>query len=208
MSSGFPFIFRGALDVRATTINEEMKLAATRALAALAKEDVPDSVLPRLRRGAPGVRPRIHHSEALRSARADLGGLGRGAGRHGNRRRAESGGPQQYREELERRLGKAHEVMRVMIHKAQSTQARRLPRRRGTRKSCAPARSCWTRKIATRSCWARKRRSRREPQELRLHLDGVRSSIPQVSPRVEEYIEEFYRLRQRKWCHAHGGRSS
>src|SRR3989449_5141724 len=41
---GFPFIFRGALDVRATTINDEMKLAATRALAALAKEDVPDSV--------------------------------------------------------------------------------------------------------------------------------------------------------------------
>ena len=42
---GFPFIFRGALDVRATTINDEMKLAATIALAALAKEDVPDSVL-------------------------------------------------------------------------------------------------------------------------------------------------------------------
>src|SRR3974390_601197 len=41
---GFPFIFRGALDVHATTINEEMKLAATHALAALAKEDVPDSV--------------------------------------------------------------------------------------------------------------------------------------------------------------------
>src|SRR5512146_3295122 len=42
---GFPFIFRGALDVRARKINEEMKMAATRALAALAKEDVPDSVL-------------------------------------------------------------------------------------------------------------------------------------------------------------------
>jgi malate dehydrogenase (oxaloacetate-decarboxylating)(NADP+) len=41
---GFPFIFRGALDVHATEINEEMKLAATRALAALAKEDVPESV--------------------------------------------------------------------------------------------------------------------------------------------------------------------
>ena len=41
---GFPFIFRGALDVHATGINEEMKLAATRALANLAKEDVPDSV--------------------------------------------------------------------------------------------------------------------------------------------------------------------
>ncbi|MEB3323547.1 MAG: phosphate acyltransferase, partial [Synechococcaceae cyanobacterium] len=42
---GFPFIFRGALDVRATTINEEMMLAATRALAQLARTDVPEAVL-------------------------------------------------------------------------------------------------------------------------------------------------------------------
>ncbi|HEX7182146.1 MAG TPA: NADP-dependent malic enzyme [Thermoanaerobaculia bacterium] len=42
---GFPFIFRGALDVRATDINDEMKLAAVEALAALAREDVPDGVL-------------------------------------------------------------------------------------------------------------------------------------------------------------------
>ena len=42
---GFPFIFRGALDVRASAINEEMKFAASQALATLAKEDVPDSVL-------------------------------------------------------------------------------------------------------------------------------------------------------------------
>jgi len=42
---GFPFIFRGALDVRATDINDEMKLAAVRALAELAREDVPDAVL-------------------------------------------------------------------------------------------------------------------------------------------------------------------
>ncbi|HPP61919.1 MAG TPA: phosphate acyltransferase [Anaerolineales bacterium] len=42
---GFPFIFRGALDVRARSINDEMKFAASQALAALTKEDVPDSVL-------------------------------------------------------------------------------------------------------------------------------------------------------------------
>lgn len=42
---GFPFIFRGALDVRATTINDEMKVAASRALAALAREPVPKNVL-------------------------------------------------------------------------------------------------------------------------------------------------------------------
>src|SRR5205823_347642 len=41
---GFPYIFRGALDVRARTINEEMKIAAARALAGLAREDVPDEV--------------------------------------------------------------------------------------------------------------------------------------------------------------------
>ena len=42
---GFPFIFRGALDVRATAINEEMKIAASRALAEIAREEVPASVL-------------------------------------------------------------------------------------------------------------------------------------------------------------------
>src|SRR5512136_2295707 len=42
---GFPFIFRGALDVGASEINEEMKMAAVKALANLAKEDVPDSVI-------------------------------------------------------------------------------------------------------------------------------------------------------------------
>jgi malate dehydrogenase (oxaloacetate-decarboxylating)(NADP+) len=42
---GFPFIFRGALDVRATTINEEMKLAAVKALASLAKETIPEEVI-------------------------------------------------------------------------------------------------------------------------------------------------------------------
>jgi len=42
---GFPYIFRGALDVRATTINEEMKLAAVKAIASLAKETIPEEVI-------------------------------------------------------------------------------------------------------------------------------------------------------------------
>ena len=42
---GFPYIFRGALDCRAKTINEEMKIAAAKAIADLAKEDVPDEVV-------------------------------------------------------------------------------------------------------------------------------------------------------------------
>jgi malate dehydrogenase (oxaloacetate-decarboxylating)(NADP+) len=51
---GFPYIFRGALDVRATTINMEMKIAAAKALAALAREDVPDEVA-----AAYGARPKF-----------------------------------------------------------------------------------------------------------------------------------------------------
>jgi len=50
---GFPYIFRGALDVRATTINEEMKIACAEAIAALAREDVPDEVAAAYR----GARP-------------------------------------------------------------------------------------------------------------------------------------------------------
>ena len=52
---GFPYIFRGALDVSASTINEEMKLAAAKAIAALAREDVPDDVAEAYR----GARPRF-----------------------------------------------------------------------------------------------------------------------------------------------------
>src|SRR6476660_7423307 len=51
---GFPYIFRGALDVRATAINMEMKIAAAKALAALAREDVPDEVA-----AAYGARPKF-----------------------------------------------------------------------------------------------------------------------------------------------------
>src|SRR5579883_1362654 len=115
---GFPFIFRGALDVRATTINDQMKLAATRALAALAKEDVPDSVLraygvERLEFGREYIipkpfDPRVLIWEASAVAQAAM----------------ECGVAQQpvnldeYREQLERRLGKAAEVMRGTINKA------------------------------------------------------------------------------------------
>jgi len=54
---GFPYIFRGALDVRATTINEAMKIAAVEALAGLAREDVPDEVATAYRGSRPSYGP-------------------------------------------------------------------------------------------------------------------------------------------------------
>jgi malate dehydrogenase (oxaloacetate-decarboxylating)(NADP+) len=64
---GFPFIFRGALDVRATTINEEMKIAAANAIAELARETVPEDVAAAYG-GKRQVWPRLYHPRAVRSA--------------------------------------------------------------------------------------------------------------------------------------------
>ena len=100
---GFPFIFRGALDVQASTINEAMKIAAARALADLAREDVPDLVaaafMGRQVKYGPDyiipapVRSSPHHA---RAARRRQGGHGDGRGapadrRHGGLRRAPVG---------------------------------------------------------------------------------------------------------------------
>ena len=65
---GFPFIFRGALDVQASTINEAMKIAAAKALAELAREDVPDQVAAAFLGRQVEVRARLHHPGAVRSA--------------------------------------------------------------------------------------------------------------------------------------------
>ncbi len=61
---GFP-IFRGALDVRATTINEEMKIACAEALAMLAREDVPDEVAAAYGGDRPSFWPKLYYSRAL-----------------------------------------------------------------------------------------------------------------------------------------------
>jgi len=195
---GFPFIFRGALDVRATTINDEMKLAATRALAALAKEDVPDSVLraydvDHLEFGREYIipkpfDPRVLIWEASAVAQAAI----------------ETGVAQvpvdiqQYREELERRLGKAHEVMRIMIHKAQK-QPKRLAFTEGEEgKILRACQILLDEKIATPILLGQETKIRARAEELRLHLNGAEIIDPPAFARLEEYAEEFYSLRQRK----------
>src|SRR5580704_403432 len=121
---GFPFIFRGALDVHATTINEEMKLAATYALAALAKEDVPDSVcraygVESLKYGREYIIPKpfdprvlVWEATAVAKAAMDTGVA------------QDPVNLTEYREQLEKRLGKANELMRMMIHKARTNPKR------------------------------------------------------------------------------------
>ena len=121
---GFPFIFRGALDVRATEINEEMKVAAAEALAELARQDVPDAVVKAygdepLQFGPEYIIPKPLDPRVLfevAPAVADAA-VESGSARKQLDRSA-------YVERLEARLGKSREMMRVVLNKAKSDPKR------------------------------------------------------------------------------------
>jgi len=195
---GFPFLFRGALDVHATTINEEMKLAATYALAALAKEDVPDSVcraygVERLRFGREYIiptpfDPRVLVWEASAVAKAAM----------------ETGVAQQpvnieeYRDQLENRLGKAHGLMRAMIHKAQANPKRVVFPEGNHEKILRACHVLVEEKIAAPVLLGRKTEIEKTAAELGVPLDAITIVEPETAPRRKEYVQELYRLRQRR----------
>jgi malate dehydrogenase (oxaloacetate-decarboxylating)(NADP+) len=121
---GFPFIFRGALDARAKKINEEMEMAATRALAALAKEEVPDTVmraygLERLRFGPEYLIPKPFDPRVLLWVAPAVAWAAVGSGVAGVVIDAE-----EYRATLDARLGRAREVMRGLSTRAQQEAQR------------------------------------------------------------------------------------
>ncbi len=82
----FPYIFRGALDVGATTINEEMKIACVKAIADLAMAEPSERGDPCLRRPADALWPRVPDSQAFRSPADHPDCPGGGESSHGNRR--------------------------------------------------------------------------------------------------------------------------
>jgi malate dehydrogenase (oxaloacetate-decarboxylating)(NADP+) len=196
---GFPFIFRGALDVRATTVNDHMELAATRALAALAKEDVPDSVcraygVERMEFGREYIIPKpfdprvlIWEASAVAQAAMDSGVA------------LAPVDIAEYREQLERRLGKAHEVMRAVIHKAQR-QPKRVVFPEGEEDKIL--RACHIledEKIATPIVLGCQETIHARAEELHLHFNGgLRVVEPAKFSRLPVYIDELYQLRQRK----------
>jgi malate dehydrogenase (oxaloacetate-decarboxylating)(NADP+) len=116
---GFPFIFRGALDVRAKQINAEMEMAATRALAALAKEEVPESVTrayggDKLKFGRDYLIPKPFDPRVLLWVAPAVAWAAVASGVAGRIIDVE-----EYRAELEARLGPERQVMRGLITRAQ-----------------------------------------------------------------------------------------
>ena len=195
---GFPFIFRGALDVRATTINEEMKLAATRALARLAKEDVPDSVcraygVARLKFGPDYLIPKpfdprvlVWESSAVAQAAMETGVA------------QEPIDIDVYREQLERHHGKAHEISRMMILRAQAKPKLVVFPEGDNEKILRACHQILDEKIATPILIGNPAIIHAKTAELGLDLGKARIVDPAASPLRESYIQELYRLRQRR----------
>ncbi|AJY71418.1 malic enzyme [Geobacter sulfurreducens] len=197
---GFPFIFRGALDVRATTINETMKKACVFALAELAKEDCPDSVCraygnkkfafgreyiipkpfdPRaLLRVAPAVAKAAMESGVARQPIADM---------------------EKYMEHLETLQGKAKETLRLIINKAKTDPKRVVLPEGENEKILRAAQVMIEEGIAYPILLGNRQEIRKKIEELNLDLNGGVTIIdPDDSPDTERYSQALFEQRQRK----------
>jgi malate dehydrogenase (oxaloacetate-decarboxylating)(NADP+) len=195
---GFPFIFRGALDVRARTINHEMEVAATRALASLTKEDVPDSVLTayglrRLKFGREYIIPKPFDPRVLIW---EASAVAEAAMRTGVARLHVD--LDQYRDQLSRRLGRTHEVMVAVRNRAKAAPKRIVFSEGEHEKIIRASYQLLEEKIAYPILIGRPAVIERKLDELGIHGLSAEMVEPSQSPRLAAYVEEFFHLRQRR----------
>lgn len=199
---GFPFIFRGALDVRATTINEEMKLAAVKALAALAKEPVPDIVNvayneKSLYFGPTYIIPKpidprllVTVSPAVAKAAMDSGVA-----------RQPITDWHAYESELYRRLGTDDNILRFVINKAKQNPRRVVFAEAENIKVLKAAQTVLDDGIATPILLGNEARIRGLIAEHNLHLEGVQIMDPRSDDMEEQrnkYGDQFFEKRKRR----------
>lgn len=195
---GFPFIFRGALDVRARRFNEEMKIAAVHALANLAKRDVPDSVMraygiDRLRFGPEYIIPKPFDprvltwvSPAVAQAAMDSGVA-----------RIEID-MDEYRHQLASRLGRSREVMGGVIARAKK-QTKRIVFPEGEEdKILRASQVLIDENIARPILLGRSDIIEARIKELDMELSGVSVVSPRAAPQFDRYVDELYKLRNRR----------
>jgi malate dehydrogenase (oxaloacetate-decarboxylating)(NADP+) len=196
---GFPFIFRGALDVRARKINVEMKLAAVHALAKLAREDVPDIVKKaysnqNLAFGPEYIIPKpfdprliLHVPVAVAEAAMKTGVA-----------RIQLPDLDAYRDQLEKMLGKSREVMRPIIRKAQSNPKRIVFPEGLDERVLHACQALVDEKIATPILLGLEKKTREKIAELGLDLGDIEIINPEVSPKLDEYAQKLLALRDGK----------
>ena len=195
---GFPFIFRGALDVRATEINEEMKMAATRALATLARQDVPDSVaalygLRNVQFGPDYLIPFPFDPRVLLwvAPAVAWAAVASGAAR-------EFIDLEGYRDSLELRLGRARGIIRGLINRAQREPKRIVFPEGEEPKIMRAAQILVDDGIASPILLGNRERIEAIAAENRIPLDEIDIHDPASSERREDYAHFMWQLRQRK----------
>ncbi len=196
---GFPFIFRGALDVRATAINEEMKMAAVRALAELTKKKVPEMVI-----NAYGGEdfsfgkeyiipkpfdPRVLWNVAPAVAKA---AIKTGVARINIEDWVA------YEEELKERLGLSKEVIRVMIHKAQKNPKKVVFPEGEEEKIIRAAHVCYSDNIAKPVLLGNESKIKKLIKQLGYNHTEFIIEDPENSEKSAMYAEDYYKRRQRK----------
>lgn len=195
----FPFLFRGALDTHASAINDEMKLACVKALADLAKLDVPDSVRKaysgeNIKFGRDYVIPKpfdprvlLHVAPAVAQAAMDSGVA-----------RQPIEDMDKYRESLEALQSHSKEIMRTLINKAKANPKRIVFPEGEEEKILRAAQILINEKIATPILLGDKKEIKRKIAELNIDLGDVEIHDPVTCENREHYINKMFELRQRK----------
>jgi malate dehydrogenase (oxaloacetate-decarboxylating)(NADP+) len=195
---GFPGIFRGALDARATGINEEMMLAATRTLADLAKHDVPESVcriygLDDLRFGPNYIIPKPFDPRVVvRVAAAVVA-----AAMQSGVARVDLD-LEEYRNGLEKRLGGDTGVTRVLIRKARAKPCRIVFPEGENPTVLRACRVLVDEGIARPVLLGNAKEIRERATGLHLDLAALEIVDAATHPHLSSYADELFRLRQRK----------
>ncbi|MGH7466523.1 MAG: NADP-dependent malic enzyme [Longimicrobiales bacterium] len=204
---GFPFIFRGALDVRARAINEEMKMAATQALAELAKEDVPESVaaaygVSGFQFGPDYLIPKPFDPRVLLWVAPAVAEAAQRSGVAGLTIDLDG-----YRNRLEARLGRRREVMRDLMLKARRAPKRIVfPEGEHERIIRAAVQSV-EEGVARPVLLGRPEIIHEKAAALHVDLAGIEVVSHWTDPvRRERYAQRLYSARQRKGATLEGAR--
>ncbi|HLZ45145.1 MAG TPA: NADP-dependent malic enzyme [Gemmatimonadales bacterium] len=195
---GFPFIFRGALDVRAKQINEEMKMAATRALAQLAKEEVPESVtraygIEKLKFGPDYLIPKPFDPRVLLWVAPAVAWAAVASGIAGRIIDVE-----EYRAQLDARLGPERQVMRGLIARVQQDPPSVVFPEGDDPRILRAARIIADEGIARPILLGDLDAIRRQADDASLTLEDIELMNPRTAPDRDKMAEELWQLRRRR----------
>jgi malate dehydrogenase (oxaloacetate-decarboxylating)(NADP+) len=196
---GFPFIFRGALDVHARAINEEMKQAAAYALAQLAKEEVPESVkraynVDKMSFGREYIIPKPFDPRVLTRVAPAVAKAAMDTGVA----RTMIDDMDKYRHELEVRMGRSYEMMHNIYSKAKTDLKKIVFPEGDNQKIIKSAIIAFDNGICSPVLLGNADKIRLIAKENSYDLTGIEIIDPDNFENINLYTEELYKLRQRK----------